>query len=170
MLLLDDVHWADDGSLELIAHHGRRPAAAPVLVAVAARTAQTLGALDAVLDGAERDGRCRRILLEPLRTADADLLLGRRSPAAAAEPSSARAAATPSTCSSWPSSATSSKCPRRSCRAVQRELTPLAEATRLVAAAAAVVGDPFAPTSSQQPPTRRFPRRRRRSTASPRST
>src|SRR5215218_5067322 len=40
VLALDDLHWADDASLEAVASLLRRPPAAPVLIALAYRSAQ----------------------------------------------------------------------------------------------------------------------------------
>ncbi|OPG08633.1 AAA family ATPase [Microbispora sp. GKU 823] len=40
LLVLDDVHWADDGTLEFLDHVVRHPPAGPVLMAVAFRPAQ----------------------------------------------------------------------------------------------------------------------------------
>jgi DNA-binding NarL/FixJ family response regulator len=63
LLVLDDVHWADPASLELIAHLVRRPPASTLLV-LAYRTAHRPRIL-----------RGERITLEPLTRADADALL-----------------------------------------------------------------------------------------------
>ena len=52
VLMLDDVHWADDASLELIAHLLRRPPPAPVLIALAFRAGQVPNSLLAALDQA----------------------------------------------------------------------------------------------------------------------
>ena len=40
VLVVDDLHWADDGSLELVSHLIRRPPRAPVLLALAYRPLQ----------------------------------------------------------------------------------------------------------------------------------
>ena len=40
VLLLDDVHWADDGSVELLGYLLRHPPRGPVLLAVACRPRQ----------------------------------------------------------------------------------------------------------------------------------
>ena len=94
VLMLDDVHWADDASLELIAHLLRRPPPAPVLIALAFRAGQVPNCPA----GRARPG-------EPRRDGERDraraaLGGGGRRPArhaGAAAPSTARAAATRST-------------------------------------------------------------------------
>jgi predicted ATPase len=75
VLALDDVHWADESSLELIAHLLRRPPSARVLILLAFRPAQTPALLRAPLARAEREGTAERIELTPLERADAELLL-----------------------------------------------------------------------------------------------
>ena len=76
VLMLDDVHWADDASLELIAHLLRRPPPAPVLIALAFRAGQVPNSLLAALDQAARDGLVSEIGLGPLTEAEAGVLLG----------------------------------------------------------------------------------------------
>ena len=77
LILLEDLHWADDVSLRLLAFVGRRLGARPVLVAVTAREeeideAPTLGR---TLDELEREGRLRRLPVSPLsRPATSDLV------------------------------------------------------------------------------------------------
>ena len=76
LLVLDDVQWADDASLELIAHLLRRPPAAPVLIALAFRAGQVPNTLLAAMEAAARDGLVTEIGLGPLSQAEADALLG----------------------------------------------------------------------------------------------
>ncbi len=61
LLVLDDVHWADTASLELIAHLTRRPPDATLIVLAYRKPPRAL--------------RGERIVLEPLTRADADPLL-----------------------------------------------------------------------------------------------
>jgi DNA-binding NarL/FixJ family response regulator len=76
MVLLDDLHWADSASLELLVHLLRRPPRAALLIALAHRAGRlppaTLGALEA----ADRDGLVVDVRLAPLSAADAGQLLG----------------------------------------------------------------------------------------------
>jgi DNA-binding NarL/FixJ family response regulator len=75
VLLLDDFHWADPGSVELLATLLRRLPAAAVLVAVAHRPRQTPERLGAALERAERAAALTRIELGPLSPDDARALL-----------------------------------------------------------------------------------------------
>jgi DNA-binding CsgD family transcriptional regulator len=77
VLMLDDVHWADDASLELIAHLLRRPPPAAVLIALAFRAGQVPNSLLAALEAAGRDGMVTEVALGPLSQAEAEALLGR---------------------------------------------------------------------------------------------
>ena len=72
VLCLDDVHWADPGSLELIAALARRPPERGVLVAVAYREGQAPEALVAALGAA----RSERLALGPLSRAEAAVVCG----------------------------------------------------------------------------------------------
>ncbi len=76
VLLLDDIHWADPASRELLAHLLAYPPRGPVLVVIALRPAQTGSQLRLALAGAAREGRTRRLELGPLTRADADVLIG----------------------------------------------------------------------------------------------
>lgn len=76
VLILDDVHWADDASLELIAHLLRRPPPTGMLIALAFRAGQVPNSLLAALEAAGRDGLVTPIELGPLTQAEADALLG----------------------------------------------------------------------------------------------
>src|SRR6185503_1156712 len=52
VLILDDVQWADDASLELIAHLLRRPPPAAMLIAIAFRAGQVPNSLPPSLEAA----------------------------------------------------------------------------------------------------------------------
>ncbi len=80
LLMLDDVHWADDASLELIAHLLRRPPPGPVLIALAFRAGQVPNSLLAALDQAGRDGMVSEVSLGPLSQSEAEALLGAPQP------------------------------------------------------------------------------------------
>ncbi|MGH2957157.1 MAG: ATP-binding protein, partial [Solirubrobacterales bacterium] len=75
LLILDDMHWADQASLELLAHLLRRPPEAPALVLVAFRSRQAPERLRAALERAEREGACERHDLAPLTEAESEELL-----------------------------------------------------------------------------------------------
>ena len=76
VLVLDDVHWADSASVELIGALLRRPPAADVLIAMAVRQRQLPERLGAALERAHRDGTLTRAELGALTHGEASDLLG----------------------------------------------------------------------------------------------
>lgn len=80
IVVLDDLHWGDEASLELLAALLRRGPVAPVLLAPAFRSGQAPVRLSAALAAPT----VRRISLEPLTEAEANELLGGVEPRTAA--------------------------------------------------------------------------------------
>ena len=78
LIVLDDLHWADPGSAELLEHLLRHPPAGPVLIAVSYRPRQLPGRLRDSLGRAVGDGVARPLELGPLARADIDGLLPER--------------------------------------------------------------------------------------------
>ena len=76
VLVLDDFHWADAASLELLGALLRRPPAAAVLIAVSLRPHQMPERLAAALEHAHRAGALERIVLDRLTPLEARELLG----------------------------------------------------------------------------------------------
>jgi ATP/maltotriose-dependent transcriptional regulator MalT len=76
VLMLDDFHWADSASGELLRALLRRPPAGPVLTAVALRPHQTPERLAAALAREQREAMLTRIELRPLTPLEARELLG----------------------------------------------------------------------------------------------
>jgi DNA-binding CsgD family transcriptional regulator/tetratricopeptide (TPR) repeat protein len=76
VLVLDDLHWADSGSVELVGALLRRPPAAPVLMALAVRPRQVPDRLSAALERAHREGTLARLELGALTRSEARELLG----------------------------------------------------------------------------------------------
>ncbi|MEV4642390.1 AAA family ATPase [Actinoplanes sp. NPDC049548] len=77
VLILDDVHWCDPATTDLIDYLLRRPPAGPVLLALAYRPAQAPARLAAALATDHTTGRVHhRLVLAPLREADVNHLLG----------------------------------------------------------------------------------------------
>jgi len=76
VLALDDVHWADPASMDLICRLLHRGLANPSLVLLALRPGQSAARLRTAFDEAERHGKARQIELAPLCEADAGELLG----------------------------------------------------------------------------------------------
>jgi DNA-binding CsgD family transcriptional regulator len=86
VLGLDDLHWADDATIELIAHLTRRPPRGPVLLALAFRPGQIAPRLQSALEDAQRDGEPVSMQLAPLTAEEVGLFLGEEmGPAAQAE-------------------------------------------------------------------------------------
>ena len=81
VLVLDDFHWADSASVELLARLLRRPPAAAVLTAVALRPANA-ERLAAALERADRAAALTRVELDDLTPDEARELLGERVSAA----------------------------------------------------------------------------------------
>ncbi|MBB5897982.1 DNA-binding CsgD family transcriptional regulator/tetratricopeptide (TPR) repeat protein [Kutzneria kofuensis] len=66
VLMLDDLHWGDEASLELLGYLVRHPPRRPLVLAVAYRPSLAPGRLTAVLAQAARQGRAGRVELGPL--------------------------------------------------------------------------------------------------------
>ena len=76
VLVLDDLHWADSGSIELLGSLLRRPPAAAVLLAFAVRPRQAPERLSGALERAYGAGTLTRIELGSLNADEARQLLG----------------------------------------------------------------------------------------------
>ncbi|MCW2885697.1 MAG: hypothetical protein QOE54_521 [Streptosporangiaceae bacterium] len=152
-LILDDVHWADDSSIELLDHLIRHPPAGRVLVAAAYRPAQAAPRLATLVDTAAAHGR--RIMVNPLSQIEVQQFLGPQVSraqckelyeASGGNPFYLEAlarmggAAKPATVGE-----DESELPPAVRAALQMELTGMSSATLLVAQAAAVTADEFEP-------------------------
>ena len=78
VVLLDDVHWADPGSIDFIDFLSRRPIPGPVLIVVAHRDRQTPTQLRYTLARDTDRGAVTRIELGPFSPEEAAKLLGGR--------------------------------------------------------------------------------------------
>ena len=76
VLTLDDCHWADPASVDLLGALLRRPPDAAVLIAIAVRPRQTPGRLSAAIEAARRAGTLTRVELGALTRSEAGELLG----------------------------------------------------------------------------------------------
>jgi tetratricopeptide (TPR) repeat protein len=162
LLVLDDVHWADDASLELISHLVRRKPRGAVAIALGFRPRQAPERLRVAIAAGERDSGLVRVELEPLsRTATDELLspgfrpgeraalhresggnpfyLEELSRALLASPRAGTAAA-PAT-----DSAALAEVPETVRTALARELAGLSDAAAALVHGAAIVGEPFTP-------------------------
>ncbi len=77
VLVLDDVHWADAASIDVLTALLRRPPGASVLLVLATRPRQVPDRLARALERADRDGALTHIALAGLDRAAAAVLLGR---------------------------------------------------------------------------------------------
>jgi predicted ATPase len=76
VLVLDDLHWADPASIDLLGALLRRRPDAPALLVLALRPQQAPALLSRALEPARRTGTLARIELDPLTRVEAAELLG----------------------------------------------------------------------------------------------
>ncbi len=142
-LILDDLHWADEATVELALHLLRRPPRAPLLLLTALRPSPTVNRL---VEAGRAAPAFHRLELHPLRDADARQLLGTLDSdelraqvlrEAAGNPlylvELARAAPAPD------------QLPATLLAAIELEIGRLSPASRAMLEGAAVAGDPFDP-------------------------
>ena len=159
VLLLDDFHWADPASVDLLLGLLRRPPSAAVLVVVGARPNQGPARLISGMQRALRDGELARIELGPLTSDEAAAMLGReRADHQVSElyeesggnpfyleelaRSSGRGRALPA---DGGVSVSEVEVPAQVAAAMTEELALLSDDTRRVLNGASVAGDPFEP-------------------------
>jgi DNA-binding CsgD family transcriptional regulator len=151
VVALDDVHWADDASLELIAHLLHRPPAGRVALALALRPAPAHPRLDAALIAAQRDGHVADLRLETLSPDDARALVGDEVPEPVRAAICARAGGNPFFLGELVREHVAGRAPapRRpgvppgAAAVLGQEIAALPEHARTLALGAAVSGDPF---------------------------
>jgi DNA-binding CsgD family transcriptional regulator len=160
VLLLDDVHWADPASVDLLGALLRRPPDAAVLLVMALRPRQAPERLWPALEPARRAGTLTRVQLDSLTRVEATELLGASVDEATAtvlyddsggnpfyleqlakviERASAPAVAKPQ------ESLPDLHVPPLVAAALAQELALIPEDARLLLLGAAVAGDPFDP-------------------------
>jgi ATP/maltotriose-dependent transcriptional regulator MalT len=159
VLVLDDLHWADPASVELLGTLLRRPPASSVLVSVAFRSRQVPEHLATALERAERAAALTRIELGALTFAEARELLGENVDIAEAtvlfqesggnpfyleQLARSPARAAPSV-SAPEMSPTGLGVPAAVAASLTEELSLLSDGARLVLEGASVAGDPFEP-------------------------
>jgi ATP/maltotriose-dependent transcriptional regulator MalT len=159
VLVLDDVHWADPASVELIGALLRRPPAAAVLLVLAARPRQLPDRLAAAIERTERAGALGRIRLGALKRDEAGELLGRGVDAALADRLYQESGGNPFYLEQLarspqllPLAASAAdpklgdvEVPPAVLGALREELGLLPQPTRTLLQGAAVAGDPFEP-------------------------
>ena len=163
VLVLDDLHWADPASIELLGALLHRPPAAPVLLALAARPRQMPPPLETAIERGVRTGTVTRLQLAALTREESDELLGettRRPQAVGFYDDSGgnpfyleqlarmldRVGPAPGTALAGPSvSVGETQVPPTVAAALAEELALLSAPARLVLEGASVAGDPFDP-------------------------
>lgn len=143
-LLLDDLHWADDGSLELVLHLLRRPPRVPHLLALAMRPVEPAGR---VLDAVRAVDAPVAITLDALDRDAALALLGDVGDAALRDRLEHEAGGNPLYLRELARAASQrdGTLPDTLIAAVQRQVASLPPASRALLDGAAVAGDPFDP-------------------------
>jgi ATP/maltotriose-dependent transcriptional regulator MalT len=159
VLVLDDFHWADSASVELLGALLRRPPAAPVLVAFSLRPHQTPERFAAALERADREGALTRIELDALTLDETRELLADKVDAPVAAVLYQESGGNPfyleqlarslervggSTTAPHVSFA-GLRVPPGVVASLGDELTQLSDLGRLILEGAAVAGDPFEP-------------------------
>ncbi len=146
VLWMDDVQWADPESIDALAALVRRPPAAPVLFALAAREGQMPAAVAAALAGAHG---VTALSLAPLTAAEAAELVGPRAgalyPHTGGNPFYLEQLARSSAAPQAVAAAQDGLVPPAVAAALAAELAALAPEPRRLLDAAAVAGDPFEP-------------------------
>jgi DNA-binding CsgD family transcriptional regulator len=159
-LILDDAHWADAGSVELLGAMLRRLPAAPVLIAIAYRPRQLPKRLSIAFARAQRNGTLAHGELIALTRSEANELLGDVAASAERAGLYAESGGNPFYLqqlaralrreSSRPTvraavSVSDTEVPQSVIDALAEELALLSETARGVLEGAAVAGDPFDP-------------------------
>jgi DNA-binding CsgD family transcriptional regulator/tetratricopeptide (TPR) repeat protein len=75
MLVVEDLHWSDEASLEFLLYLARRTADHPILLLLSHRIAEAGGWLVELLAGLDREPSAQEIRLDPLTRAEAAQLL-----------------------------------------------------------------------------------------------
>ena len=161
VLVLDDLHWADSGSAELLGALLHRPPAAPVLLALAMRPRLVPERLSLALERAHRAGTVMRVELGALTSEQAHELLGAQAVGTTATALYEESGGNPfyleqlvrgldrdgreARTGSEKIALAELQVPPTVAAALARELGGLTEVARLVLQGAAVAGDPFEP-------------------------
>jgi ATP/maltotriose-dependent transcriptional regulator MalT len=156
VLILDDVHWADPASVDLLGSLLRRPPEAGVMIALGVRPEQLPARLRTELDRAHRTDNLSRVTLAAMTRAEAQELLGPSIDSATAATLYDESGGNPFYLEQLARgrgggqsvvevSLAGQEVPPAVAEALAEELACLSPLARLVLDGAAVVGDPFEP-------------------------
>jgi DNA-binding CsgD family transcriptional regulator/tetratricopeptide (TPR) repeat protein len=156
VLGLDDLHWLDGASSELVIHLVSHPPSRGVLIAVSYRPAQLGDRVRAALDRGEAEGRVTAVEIGPLLRSEAELLVSREVPPPLIDSlyqesggnpfyllELARAPRARVGSSRNPSAPT--EVPPAVIAAIEQEMATLASDAAALVRGAAVAGEPFTP-------------------------
>ena len=141
-VLVDDVHWADEASIDLLLDLVCRPPAEPYLLVVAARRRGSAPALR-LLGEARRHPGFEELLLAPLDHEDSLALLSGVKDAAERERMAGESRGNPLYLTELARNPAALSCPLLA--SVEAELAALTPGARTLVEGAAVAGDPFDP-------------------------
>ncbi len=142
VLILDDIHWADEASLELIVHLLRRPAPARILIALAYREGQLPASVLAALEASARESSVGELRLAPLSAEEADVLIGEQVPAAVREEVYRQSGGNPFYLTELARAGAVAGVPSSVSAALGQEIEGLGDGARQLVWGAAVAGDP----------------------------
>lgn len=158
LLAVDDLHWADSASVELLLYLLRRPPRTPLVVAVAFRPRQLHAKTATTLEQIQRDSRGALLELLPLSASDARRLLPSDLPGPVAErihrdsagnpfylKELIRAARRGDEAAPLALSDNSEPVPSTITAVIASELDALSQDARKLIQGASVIGDPFEP-------------------------
>jgi DNA-binding NarL/FixJ family response regulator len=147
VLLLDDLHWADGASLELIGYLLRHPPQAELMIAMALRPGHGDQAVIGMIGNILRSGAVHKVELGPLPLESVKVLAGDAAEElhhlSGGNPFYALQLARADRRDTESSSLNALGVPPEVARAIAAELAELSPSARALAEASAVVGDPF---------------------------
>jgi DNA-binding CsgD family transcriptional regulator/tetratricopeptide (TPR) repeat protein len=76
LLILEDVHWSDEASLEFLLYLARRIASHPILLLLTYRSEQVQGRLARFLIGVDRERLATELTLSPLNSSEVAAMIG----------------------------------------------------------------------------------------------
>lgn len=143
VLVLDDVQWADPGSIELLSYLHAHPPRGAVLLAIGFRPAQLAEPLARALAAAVRHEDAVRLDLAPLSEAAAAQLLGTQVSADLAQRCYEQSGGNPFLLLALADAAAGGRLPSTLHDALASELSSVSPVAHVLLRGAAVTGDPF---------------------------